>query len=612
MYDARQGGAALALLEDVTTRLPLHRFPAATLPALLAHTARRVPERTFLRFFDPQAPGGPPRDVTFGGFRDLVARAAAFLEAGGVRPGDRVLLLAENSPEWQAVALAAQLLRAEPTALFASLAAGPVEELARRVRPRALLVSTLAQWQKLAPAAVDLGRDGLAAVLSLEALPAEALPPGVRGATLAGALGEGARGLALADLEARAAAVGEEDPFLLLFTSGTTGRQKGVRLAQRTIVHAIQAGVIPTGVVEEDLGLHLLPFGHVAGHDQFALALAQGHALAMIARREDIARALALQPTYLFGVPLIFERIREQALTKLGRLPGPLHALATAALEAGARVRVDGSRRAGDRLLAWLADTVVGRQVRAGLGGRVRGLFAGGAPTSAALFRFFEGLGIPLVELYGMTEVAGMISSNLVGGPRRALVAGLITPDHEVRIAEDGELQLRGPLLLSGFLEAADAAGAFTEDGFLRTGDTASLDAAGFLRVTGRKKHILVLSTGKKIAPEPLETVLASAPPFRGAVLLGEGQAFVTAVVFVAAEELARLAALGLDAATELLPRARAALTAFSEHEKPRRLLVLSGEPQDYPLLVTPTLKVKREALLVFLGPAVSDTYAPA
>lgn len=596
----------------MTTRLPLHHFPASTLPGLLAHTARRVPQRTFLRFLDPQAPLGPPRDVSFGGFRDLVARAAAFLEAAGVRPGDRVLLLAENSPEWQAVALATQLLRAEPTALFASLAASPVAELARRVRPRAMLVSTVEQWQKLAPAATELAREGLAAVLSAEPLPAGALPPGVTGTTLDAALGEGAAGLALADLEARAAAVGEEDPFLLLFTSGTTGRQKGVRLAQRTIVHAIQAGVIPTGVVEEDLGLHLLPFGHVAGHDQFALALAQGHALAMITRREDLPRALALRPTYLFGVPLIYERVRGLALEQVARLPAPLRALVGAALEAGERVRVDGSDRAGDRLLTWLADRLVGRKVRAGLGGRVRGLFAGGAPTSAALFRFFEGLGIPLVELYGMTEVAGMISSNLVSGPRRPLVAGLVTPDHELRLAEDGELLLRGPLLLSGFLEPEDAAGAFTEDGFFRTGDTASLDEAGWLRVTGRKKHILVLSTGKKIAPEPLETLLASAPPFRGAVLLGEGQPFVSAVVFVAPEELARYAALGRDAATELLPRARAVLAAFSEHEKPRRLLVLSGEPQDYPVLVTPTLKVRREALLAFLGRAVTDLYVPA
>jgi long-chain acyl-CoA synthetase len=121
----------------------------------------------------------------------------------------------------------------------------------------------------------------------------------------------------------------------------------------------------------------------------------------------------------------------------------------------------------------------------------------------------------------------------------------------------------------------------------------------------------LALSTGKKVAPEPLETALASAAPFQGAVLLGEGRPFVAAAVLVASEELARLAALGQDAAEEMLPRARAVLAAFSEHEKPKRLLVIPGAPQD-PALVTPTLKVRREALLAFLGPAVSQIHGAA
>jgi len=591
--------------------LPIFRFPGRTVPALLANTARRVPDRVFLWFVDPAAPAAPPRRVSFAGFREMVSRAAGFLEAAGIRPGDRVLLLAENSPEWQAVAVGAQLLRAEPVTLFASLAPGATEELARRVRPRAAFVSTAAQWAKLAPAAGHLHREGLTAILSVEPLAAETLPSGAHATSSAAALGEGAPRLAPSDFETRAAAVREEDPFLLLFTSGTTGRQKGVRLAQGTIVRAIDAGATATGSTERDLGLHLLPFGHVAGHDQFALALAQGHGLVMVARREDIPRALALRPTYLFSVPLVYERIRMQALGKIDHLPGPLRHLMRAALEAAARVRVDDARRAADRILARLADALVGRGIRRGLGGRVRGVFSGGAPASEALFRFFEGLGIPFVELYGMTETAGMIASNLFEGRRRPCVAGLVTPDHEVRIAEDGELLLRGPLLFGGYMDPADDEGAFTADGFFRTGDRARIDADGFLHVVGRKKHLLVLSTGKKIAPEPIETALASEPPFEGAVLLGEGRPFVAAAVFVAREELARLAARGVNAAEELLPRARAALAEFSEHEKPRRLLIVPGAPQDYPELVTPTLKVRREALLALLGSSVPELYAP-
>ena len=466
------------------TRLPVQRFPDRTLPAQLVRTAGRFGEKPFLHFFDPALPGAPPRLVTYGSFRELTARAAAFLVGAGLAPGERVLLLAENSPEWLAVSFAAQALRAEPAGLFSVLSAEACESIARRVRARVIYVSSEAQWRKLAPAAADLVAAGLAVVLSHQPLPAASLPPGLRAVTVAEALGPGAT--PLPGFDARAAAVTPEDPFLLLFTSGTTGRQKGVRLRQRTIVAAIDCGAAGCETSCDDLGLHLLPFGHVAGHDQLCLALAQGHSLAMIARKEDVPRALALSPTYVFSVPLVYERIRNQALAVVARMPAPLRALLTAGLEAGARVAVDGSRSLLDWLLGAIASALVGRKLRRGLGGRVRGLFSGGAPAAAALFRFFEGLGVPFVELYGMTETAGMVSMNPFSGPRRAGSVGLISPDHEVRIADDGELQVRGPLLFSGYLEPEDDAGAFTADGYYRTGDVARLDPDGSLWITGR------------------------------------------------------------------------------------------------------------------------------
>jgi long-chain acyl-CoA synthetase len=586
--------------------LPLHRFQDRTVPALALRAASRHGTRTFLSFVDPSAPAAPPRTVTFAEFARAIARAAAFLRGSGVRAGDRVLLLAENAPEWQAWALGAQALRAEPAALFATLAAAPAAEIALRVRPRVAFVSGPEQWAKLAPVADALAAAGLAAVIAGEG-DLGPLPPGVAAGRSGAALGEGAPE---ADLAALAAEVREEDPFLLLFTSGTTGRPKGVRLAQRAILHAVDGGAVATGRTERDLGLHFLPFGHVAGHDQFVLALAQGHALAMVVRREDIPRALALRPTYVFSVPLVYERIREAALAKVAALPAAPRRLVGAALAAAERVRVDGSRSRRDRALSRVADLAVGRAVRRRLGGRIEGLFSGGAAAAPALFRFFEGLGIPLVELYGMTETAGLISSNLFEGRRSPGVAGLLSPDHEVRVAPDGELSLRGPLLMTGYLDAEDDAAARDGDGFFLTGDLARIGEDGLLRIEGRKKHLLVLSTGKKLSPEPIEQAIAGAAPFQGALVVGEGKPFVAAVVFVAREELSRLAAAGVDAAEALLPRARAALAAFSEWEKPKRLLVLPGAPQDHPALVTPTLKLRREAVLSWLAPSLSDLYA--
>jgi long-chain acyl-CoA synthetase len=255
-----------------------------------------------------------------------------------------------------------------------------------------------------------------------------------------------------------------------------------------------------------------------------------------------------------------------------------------------------------DRILCALADLLVGRALRRRFGGRLRVLFAGGAPVAPVLFRFYEGIGIPFIEMYGMTETAGLISSNLLDGARRPGEVGFISPDHELRVAADGELQLRGPLMLSGYLEPEDAEGAFTEDGYFRTGDLVRIGPNGMLHVEGRKKHLLVLSTGKKLAPEPVEQALASASPFQGAVLLGDGRPFVAAAVFVAREELARIAAEGRDAAEALLPRALAAVEAFAEFERPKRLVVIPGAPEEHPGLLTPTLKIRREAVAALLG----------
>jgi len=593
-------------------RLPVSRFPQRTLPAILAAVARSDGARTFIRWIDPAAPAAAPREIPFGAFAQGVGRAAAYLRGVGVGPGDRVLILAENSPEWQLVSLGAQVLRAEPAALFASLAAEQAEAIARRVRPRVVFASTRSQWRKLLPAAEALRADGLAAVLCGEALEDGDLPGGVDCHGLEEAVGEGSRALDDDELDRLADAVDAEDPFLLLFTSGTTGRPKGIHLPQRAILAAIEGGAGACGTTPRDLGVHFLPFAHVAGHDQFFLALAQGHGLTMVARREDIDRALALAPTYLFSVPLVYDRIRLATLTRLASLPGPLARLASAAVGAAGRVRVDGSRAATDRLLARVADLLVGRALRRRLGGRLRGLFSGGAPAAPALFRFFEGLGIPFVELYGMTETAGLISSNLFDGRRRPGVAGLVSPDHEVRVADDGELLLRGPLLFSGHLEPEDGEGAFTGDGWFRTGDLARLGEDGLLRVEGRKKHLLVLSTGKKLAPEPIEQALASASPFEGAVLLGDGRPFVAAAVFVQREELARIAGEGRDAAEALLERAREALSGFAEFERPKRLVVIPGAPHEHPALVTPTLKIRRDAVARHLGQALEALWSPA
>ena len=559
-------------------------FGPATLPQALVATARRKPDGVFLQVVDPRAPGAPPQAITFAGFERLVRRAAAFLGQERVGPGERVLILSENSPGWQAFALGAQALRAEPAALFAQLGAEQAASLALRVRPRVVIASTAAQWAKLAPVAARLAEAGLSAVVTEEAVDPSSLPRGVQRSSADQILhAPGAPELSPADLEQLVQLQGGEDPFMLLFTSGTTGRPKGVRLPQRAMMRAIEGGRASTGCRESDVGLHFLPFGHVAGHDHFMLALAQGHGLVMVSRREDFQRGFALGPTYLFSVPLVYERIRDEVRARLARVPAPLRPLA--------------------RLL-------VGRAMRRRLGGRVRALYAGGAATPPGLAEFFEGLGLPFVELYGMSETAGLISSNLLHGARTHGSAGHLSSHLEARVADDGELCVRGGTLMSGYLDPADEEGAFTPDGFFRTGDLARLAPDGTLEVQGRKKSLLVLSTGKKVSPEPIEQAIAAVAPFAGAVLLGDGRPFVAVAVFVPRPELERLGAAHSDVPAELLRRVRAALGTLSDYEKPKRLLVVPGSPEEVPGLLTPTLKLRRDTFLGRMREEVELLYA--
>jgi long-chain acyl-CoA synthetase len=558
-------------------------FDSETIPQALVAVARRKPEAPFLRFVDPRAPEAPPRRLTFGELERAVRRGVAFLRRRGVTAGDRLLFFAENGPEWQVLSLAAQALRAEPAALFAQLGSDQACAVARRVGPRVAVVSDAAQWAKLLGAADALVAAGLTTVVAREPIAPAALREGVRAFAYGEILDGAAPEITPAELDALAGEGRGEDPFLLLFTSGTTGRPKGVRLPQRAIMRAIEGGRASTAVTEEDDGLHFLPFGHVAGHDHFMLALAQGHRLVMVARREDVPRGLALGPTYLFSVPLLYERIRGEIEARLARVPRAL--------------------RPVGRLLAR-------RALRRRLGGRVRALFSGGASAAPGLAAFFESFGLPFVELYGMSETAGLISSNLLTGPRRPGSAGYLSSHLEARLEPDGELCVRGGTLMTGYLDQQDEEGAFTPDGFFRTGDLVRFAEDGTLRVEGRKKSLLVLSTGKKLSPEPIEQVIAATSPFTGAVLLGDGRPFVTAAVFVPKPELARLAAAGRDAAVELLATVRGALASFSEYEKPKRVLVIPGSPDQHPALVTPTLKVKRDAFLRWAAAEVEALYA--
>lgn len=563
-------------------KLDVARLPHRTVPALLWASAARAPDSTFLDVLEHDGTGPVRRQITYRAFQRLVRSAAAWLRAREIGPGDRILLFAENSPEWQVFAIAATLVGAEPAAAFANLHGEPVRDILARTRPRVLVLSTRAQWEKLG----DAG--GASCVLSREPL-----TPGIPNTTWAEALAT--EPLPEGEAQRLVDAVEERRPFLLIFTSGTTGRQKGVPVTQGAFVHTLDNFRRCTRMGADDVGLMFLPYAHIAGQAQFHLAHATGHRLIHVGRRDDLMQGFAAGPTYALSVPLIYERILEGVQNEVRSKPSILRALLQEAMDAAARVRCDGSRAIRDRVLTALFDRTIGRSVHAKLGGRIRALFAGGAPTPPHLWRFFESLGRPYVQAYGMSETAALISTHAIDLPRTGDAVGYLSPDIEARLAEDGELCIRGPLVFGGYLDSADDRAAFTTDGFFRTGDRATLGEDGLLRLQGRKKNLIVLSTGKKIAPEPVEEQLASAAPVSAAVLIGDGRPYATAALFVPVEQLATL---GAHPEERLLALAKERLRSFSGYERPQRILLVRGTLQDHPDLLTPSFKLKRDAFL--------------
>lgn len=584
--------------------LEVFRFPARNVPALLRHTTARCGSRRFIREISSE----PQRHLiewTYEQFEHAVAATAEYLASLGIKPFDRVLFVAENSSDYQVLSLAVQALRAEPCAVFSSLNASTTCDIARRVRPRCVFVSSSTQWEKLDAIAAELIATGLS--LRISPVPLAATLPNVTDG-LSSIIAE--TPFVREEWDRRVDSVEENDPFLLLFTSGTSGKQKGVILRQNAFVYAIEGGGAATGMSESDDGLMFLPFAHIAGQCQFMLAIALGHSLILAPRREDISTAFTLGPTYAFAVPMVYEKLLAKVAEQLENKPWPLRQLLSSALadvtESPANQKTTWKRSAS----TFLVKTVLGKRVKHSLGGRIRMLASGGASAPPSLGRFFETLGIPFLSLYGMSETSGLICSQSVAHERDEGSVGLPSPDLELKIAENGELRVKGLLLMASYLDPEDAVEAMDDEGYFRTGDLVVRDPNnGQYHIVGRSKNLLVLSTGKKISPEPVETALEAIPPLTGVVVVGDGRPYVAALLFVYPKSLRALGPNEPTILTALDAIVNRALVDISEFERPKRFLVIPGSPSDWSEFVTPTLKLKRAPIIAAHELAIERLY---
>jgi long-chain acyl-CoA synthetase len=540
--------------------------------------------------------------------RDL----ALGLGALGMERGDRVALVAESRPEWILADLAVLTGGGVTVPIYPTLSSSQARYILQDCGARLAVVSTKRQLEKV--------QEIRHLLPSLEAV--VVMDPAAARASV----------LSLSDVEARghgrmtgewgaakqfrdhARGVTPDDLATIIYTSGTTGEPKGVMLTHANLVSNLRSAAKVLDLGHQDVALSFLPLSHAFERMGAFVYLLTGVKMIFAESIDTVGRDVPMvRPTVLTGVPRVYEKMQARIIEKGHANPPAKVALFDWAMRiADRRGRAILTGKAIGPLLAAqiaIADHLVFSKIRAGVGGRLRYVVSGSAPLPPAIAQFFQGLGVPVIEGYGLTETAPILTVNPPHAPRLGTV-GRPLPGVEIRIAADGEILARGPNIMSGYYNKPDASADVLRDGWLHTGDIGTMDAGGYLTITDRKKDLLVTSGGKKIAPQPIESVLKRSPLVSEALVLGDRRKYAAALIvpdFATLEkrlkELARPPGEHdelvtrqdvLDLYQEIIDALNHELSPFERIKRiallPREFSVESGE-------LTPTLKVKRKVV---------------
>ena len=557
------------------------------------------------------------------------------LSALGLAAGDRVAIVSESRPEWVMTDLAIITAGAVTVPIYPTLSAAQARYILHDSGARIAVVSTRAQLQKVQEvrhqlpgieAVIVIDHDAVEpspSVLSLAEVAQRGHARMVAEWGVAKAFRDGARSLAPDSLAT------------IIYTSGTTGEPKGVMLTHGALVANMLAGADALDVHQEDVALSFLPLSHGFERLVSYIYLLRGVSVIFAESFDTIGRDVALvKPTVLTGVPRVYEKMHSRIADKGQAASAAKATIFRWAMQVGfARGRAALSGRRPSPLLslqARLAERLVFSKIRQGVGGRLRYLVSGSAPLPVSIAEFFHGIGLPIIEGYGLTETAPILTVNPPDAPRRGTV-GKALPNVELRIAADGEILARGPNLMTGYYNKPEATAEAIKDGWFHTGDIGALDADGYLSITDRKKDLLVTSGGKKIAPQPIENTLKLSPLIAEAVVLGDRRKYATALIlpdFAALER--RLRDLGRPPGLESrqTPVDRAALVArddvralyqeivdslnrdLSQYERIKRIAILPREFSIESGELTPSLKVKRKVVEQKWAREIEELYA--
>ncbi|MET0283093.1 MAG: long-chain fatty acid--CoA ligase [Polyangiales bacterium] len=539
--------------------------------------------------------------TSWSGYAREVRRAARSLIALGIEPGQTVAMLGGNRPEWSVMLLAAMSVGARGAGLYTTSAPAELHETLAHTGARVLLVESEALFARVR----DVLPPGVERVVFMRGAPApvHALASSWDGFLKLGAEVEEAR------LEQRLDALDPNAPAVLVYTSGTEGSPQAVMLSHRNLTWTsdVVRDVLRAG--PRDTSLSYLPLSHVS-EQMFTVhgPISTGGA---VYYAESVARAPAnlreVQPTIVFGVPRIWEKLHEGMEKRLAREHGPRARLVRWARETGLRyvqARNEGREPSLELGVQYeLARKLVLARVHRGLGlSNARVCLSGAAPIDDEVLTYFASLGVQILEVYGQSECCGPATLNQ---PARARLgsAGPKLPGTTVSIADDGEVLIAGPHVFLGYHDDPEATAQALRDGVLHTGDLGELDGEGFLTITGRKREILITAGGKNVAPKRIEDALTRSPVIAEAVLIGDRRRYLTALL-----TLDRVA--DADARRQIdehIAKLNAELARPEQIKRytilPRAFSVESGE-------LTPTMKIKRRRVEELYAREIEEMYS--
>jgi long-chain acyl-CoA synthetase len=576
---------------------------AANLVDLFHKAVLRRSERPFLW----AKRDGSYRSLSWRGVAEQAHALARALSARGLRRGDRVLLVAENRPEWLIADIAIMSAGAITVPAYTTNTSHDHAYLLRHSGASAVVVSNDRLAKRVLPALADAPEVRL--VVAME-------PIEDAGQTNAEVL-EWRAALALGtqtpDVLQTASSLSRDDTACFIYTSGTGGKPKGVMLSHGNVLSNVKGafGVVETLGLDEEVFLSFLPLSHAYEHTagQF-LPVAVGAEIYYAEGVETLAtNLLEARPTIMACVPRFYEVMRLRITNAVARQGGVKAKLFHKAVELGSRAyESPGAVSLPERLCHRALDRLVRDKVRARFGGRIKALVSGGAPLNYDVGLFFTALGLPVFQGYGQTECAPVISVNLPGNVRLHTVGPPID-GIEVRIAPDGEILVRGDSVMQGYWRDEAGTAAILRDGWLHTGDVGLIDKEGFLQITDRKKDIIVNSGGDNVAPQRIEGIFGLQREIGQVIVYGDRRPHLVALI-VPHADFARAYARqhGLPDGLETLVKdegfqktmsesVRRANQGLSVIERVRRVHLMAEPFTIENGLMTPTMKLKRQEI---------------